>query len=164
MGCRGHEGSKVLLRAMVRVSIRIRVSAFKTSPASLSIPARAHLSQTLNFQFDLPFHWKLESWIISQLTVFRSGSAEPDLERYLNKTWTASAHVPTVGSAWLGNGLLFTLVWRADSDHRDRYLKAMPTTTHLGILCVVWQVSSSVRWARLTPLQPQTPKCEMVPW
>ena len=75
----------------------------------------------------------------------------------------AAAHVPTVGSSWFGNGLLLALAWWADGDHRDRYLKAMPATTHLGILCVVWQVSSTVRWDRLTPLQPQTPEREMVP-
>ena len=68
----------------MRVSIRMRVGAFKTSPASLSIPARAHLSQTLSFQFDVPFHWEMESRMVSQLTVFRNGSAEPHLERYLN--------------------------------------------------------------------------------
>ena len=73
--------SKVLLRATTRTSKLIRVKAFKITPVSLSIPAQAHLTQTLNFQFDLPFHRKLESWMVSQL----NGRAEPDLERYLNR-------------------------------------------------------------------------------
>ena len=59
--------SKVLLRAQTQMSKFIRVKAFKISPVSPSIPAQAHLEQTLNFQFDLPFHWKLESWDEDQL-------------------------------------------------------------------------------------------------
>ena len=161
-----NQESTLLLRATVRVSICIRVSAFKTSPVSLSIPARAHLSQTLNFQFDLPFHWKMESWMVSQLTVFRNGSAEPHLERYLN-TWIPLPDDQNGGNKImmrrcmgererpllmhprleaLGLELWFysSWVWRPDRNQRDRYLEAMPTTTHLGILCVVWQVSSTV--------------------
>ena len=75
--------SKVLLRAQTQMSKFIRVKAFKISPVSPSIPAQAHLEQTLNFQFDLPFHWKLESWAVSQLTV--NGGVEQNLEPYLHR-------------------------------------------------------------------------------
>ena len=75
--------SKVLLRAQTQMSKFIRVKAFKISPVSPSIPAQAHLEQTLNFQFDLPFHWKLESWAVSHLTV--NGGVEQNLEPYLHR-------------------------------------------------------------------------------
>ena len=59
--------SKVLLNSVVHRYLFIRVRASKVSPASLTIAAgaQAHLSPTLNFQFDLPFHWKMESWIVN---------------------------------------------------------------------------------------------------
>ena len=80
-----NQEATVVLRSM-QMSKLIRVSQLKIAPSSLSIPAaaQARLSQTLNFQFDLPFHWKMESWIVSKLTAFRDGRPEPDLERYLN--------------------------------------------------------------------------------
>ena len=75
--------SKVLLRAQTQMSKFIRVKAFKISPVSPSIPAQAHLEQTLNFQFDVPYHWKMESWAVSQLTV--NGGVEQNLEPYLHR-------------------------------------------------------------------------------
>ena len=77
--------SKVLLNAVVQRYLFIRVRASKISPASLTIAveAQAHLSQTLNFQFDLPFHWKMESWIVSQLAIRHNDRAESEPEPYI---------------------------------------------------------------------------------
>ena len=77
------QASKVVLRARGQMSMFILVSASKISPVSLSIPAQAHLEQTLNFQFDVPYHWKMESWAVSQLTV--NGGVEQNLEPYLHR-------------------------------------------------------------------------------
>ena len=49
----------------------------------------------------------------------------------------AYAYVSTVGAAGLGDLLLLGVVWRMDNCQRNRYLEAVPTTTHLDILCVV---------------------------
>ena len=142
----------------------------------------AHLRQTLSFQSDVLF--SLDDGTVDGLTThrFRNGSAEPHLERYLN------IRIPLPDDQNGGNTILlrrcvgererpllmyprleafglelwFRSRWYgADRDQRDRYLKTMPTTTHLGILCVVWEVSASVRRAKLTSLQPQTPNSEM---
>ena len=106
-----------------RSLLRIRVSAFKTSPAALSISAQAPLTETLNFHFDLPFHWKVESWIVSQLTVFKNGRAEPDIEPYLNK-W-----IPLPDDQRGGNQILL----RRCMGERERPLVMYPRLHALGL-------------------------------
>ena len=78
------QASKVLLNSIDNRYLFIRVRACKIVPTSLTIldEAQAHLSQTLNFQFDLSFHWKMESWIVSQVTS-RHNDAEPEPEPYM---------------------------------------------------------------------------------
>ena len=120
-----HRESKLILMPMDmerRSLLRIRVSAFKASPAALSISAQAPLTQTLNFQFDLPFHRKVESWIVSQLTVFKNGQAEPDIEPYLNK-W-----IPLPDDQHGGNQILLRLCM----GERERPLVMYPRLHALG--------------------------------
>ena len=121
--------SKVLLNAVVQRYLFIRVRASKISPASLTIAveAQAHLSQTLNFQFDLPFHWKMESWIVSQLAIRHNDRAEsepePYIEPYLNQ-W-----IPLPDDQNGGNKIML----RRCTRERERPLLMYPRLEALGL-------------------------------
>ena len=78
--------------------------------------------ETLNYQLDVPFHWKLESWIVAKLPNPIDRDADP-IEKYLNQ-W-----VPLPGLG--GNCILL----RKCSEHR-RPLLMFPRLEMLGLeLC-----------------------------
>ena len=67
----------------------IRVGVDKVYPATNSMSAehKQQVCDALVFQFDVPFHWKVEAWIMSGVPLIVSGGseAEPGLDRDLKK-------------------------------------------------------------------------------
>ena len=71
----------------------IRVGVEKVWPSSLALREQTDgspcdSSMVLNFQFDVPYHWKMDSWIFSTLQLALGAEAERsdfDLDQYLNK-------------------------------------------------------------------------------
>ena len=80
---------RVVLRAKIEedgMEKVIRVSVDKVYPATLCAEHKQQVcDDALVFQFDVPFHWKVEAWIMSRVPLILPGGSEPDLHRYLKK-------------------------------------------------------------------------------
>ena len=108
-------GSKLMRLAVDEVS-PTTLALYTASEATLSV------TETLNFQLDVPFHSKLESWIASQMTP-PEYDRDADIDKYLNK-WV---RIPGLG----GNRILL----RRCSHHRRPFLM-FPRLEMLGLeLC-----------------------------
>ena len=104
----------------------IRIAVDKVSPTTLSLytsEATLAASETLNFQLDLPFHWKLESWIVSHMPTEYDSDA--DIDKYLNQ-WVT---IPGLG----GNRILLRrCTWQR------RPLLMFPRLEMLGLELCFW--------------------------
>ena len=79
---------------------KISVGVDKVWPATLAVQTGEAMDcETLNFQLDVPYHWRMEAWVFSTLHIVpgvdHSGSS---IDPYLNR-W-----IPIPG--WGGNTIL----------------------------------------------------------
>ena len=117
------KAGKVILRGVIGdKEQKIRVKVEKVSPTTLALsePHRQATPLQLNLQFDVPYHWKFEAWMLSTLKL--PVQDEPhNIDQYLNRC------IPLPG---LGGN---TITLRRKLVLHARPLIMFPRLEHLGL-------------------------------